>query len=576
MPYFYKEFIDKTVVLRCDWEATIDIITNKATISATLSYDTSKRGLWNSPNVNGNKAIAYIKINDKTYRFDVPTMSGNKNHIVGTVKSDPIKLNDEASTPININCTLDFGETLKFYKSLISSEFIEAKSLFMADLIRYIEPVYRTSHISGTSGSLILGVDHTFIIEKAHDDFTHTIEYFCGTKSGMLCNQEPGVTVSANLPIDLAKEQTERPYVDIDFKITTYYGDAPLKNETVTKRYDMPDSVAPSCTIAVSDAEALTDTYGAYVQRWSRLFINVAPTISYDAPIVRYTISANGTVYEIENNTVTTSLLKNSGKQTVSVVVTDSRGRTATDEVEIDVLPWANPYVHLKAPFRTDADGNYQSDGEYITIAFDASVSPLNGKNSAEYRFEWRKVSGLAPGKDILEHYADMLTVTDGKFTFEADKGAAYEITLYVTDDFYTSDQSRGGSNAVVLMHFGSDGESMAVGGYATLKGVLDVFFKLYPRGGFIYPKLTTINETTPNTYYCENPQDLGLPSRLAAVVKDPFVMEVVPISDDGNVMHRITTCPSDVNEVPLMLVRSLQGAEWKPWFNVVSGEDYA
>lgn len=439
-----------------------------------------------------------------------------------------------------------------------------------------VDGITRTT-VGEVYGDYILGNEQTLSITRKRTEFTHKVEYTCGAASGLIRNNSTDETITFTLPVDLALQNTTDTKVSVVFSVTTYYNGTDIGTKTKTVAFTMPESVAPSCSLSVSDAEKYTDTYGGYVQRKSRLYINVTPTLAYNSPIVKYEISANDAIYDIQTNTVTTALLKASGKQTVSVTVTDGRGRTGTAEVEIDVLPWSKPDVIKITTFRTDENGNDDSDGEYITAHFDVSVSPLNNKNSATYILAWKKVSGLDQNRATLSNYSGVYSVTDGTYTFKADKDTAYEVTLSVTDDFETGEQTRGGSNAVVLMHFGSDGESMAIGGYATLRGVLDVFFKLYPRGGFIHPKLSSINETTPNTYYCENPQDLGLPSRLAADVKDPFVFDVVPISENGeNVMQRITTCPSDVNEKPLVLVRSLQGANWKPWFDVVSGKDYA
>lgn len=566
------------ITFSVEWRAEQDILNGTMTMYYDCYVDTSKcasayiKGLSNGVSL---QALGISYAYGETFTITRIDPVGKRK--VSSFVSKPIEVGENDITAY-VTCNfIDGGDDkCKAYSNLttyVNANHLDCKT---SEPIT-VSGLTRTT-IGEVYGDHILGNEQTLSLTRKRTEFTHKVEYICGTASGLLL---PADSTTENLlfelPVDLAKQNTEKITVDVTFNVTTYYNGQSLGTRTETVTFTMPDSVAPSCSLNVSDAENYADAYGGYVQRQSRLYINVTPTISYDSPIVKYEISANGAIYDIETNTFTTGVLKNSGKQTISVIVTDGRGRTGTANAEIEVIPWAKPDAIKINTFRTDADGNSDSNGEYITAHFDASVSPVNNKNSASYKIRYQKVSGLGQGEDPLDEYRNVYSITDGTYTFKADKDSTYEITLIVTDDFDEDSVSRGGSNAVILMHFGSDGESMAVGGLATLRGVLDVFFKLYPRGGFVHPKLTSINETTPNTYYCDSPQDLELPSRLAADVNDPFIFEVIPISDDGeNVMQRITTCPSDVNEKPLVLVRSLQGENWKPWFDVVSGKDYA
>ena len=562
------------ITLSVEWRVEQDILNSTNTYYYDIYVDTSKCA---SAKYEGTGIIDLrgSKIPDITFKindYELSRLDRVGKNKIGSCHTEAQAVGEEA-TSFSIN----LGHTGYFYAYTDLTTYVKDNIKDNSYRWYTVNGITRTT-AGDIYGDYILGNTHTLKLTRVRDEFTHKVEYYCKNSSKLLLLDNSKVeTINFEPPVEWSAQNTTGTTVSVTFDVTTYYDGTPIGTKTKTVTFTMPPEVKPSCTVAVRDYENLIDTYGGYVQRQSRLYINVTPTLSYNSPIVKYEISANGAIYDIETNTFTTGVLRNSGKQTVSVVVTDGRGRTGTATVEIDVIPWSKPDAIKINTFRTDVDGNNDSEGEYITAHFDASVSPVNNKNSASYKIQYKKVSGLGQGEDNLDEYQNVYSITDGTHTFKADKDSTYEVTLIVTDDFDEDSISRGGSNAVVLMHFGSDGESMAIGGLATLRGVLDVFFKLYPRGGFVHPKLTSIDETTPNTYYCDSPQDLELPSRLAADVNDPFIFEVIPISDDGeNVMQRITTCPSDVNEKPLVLVRSLQGENWNPWFDVVSGKDYA
>lgn len=424
-----------------------------------------------------------------------------------------------------------------------------------------------------------LGTSQTLTVTQYSSGCTHSIKAVCGTSTYYV--KADGTTSASEVkhddcsipftpPIGWSSQEPENTVVSVSYTITTYYGNTKIGECNYTKTYAIPSSVKPSCTVKVTDAESLTNVYGNYVQRHSRLSIVVTPTISYGSAIVEYEITANGVVYRTDENTVTTAVLKNSGQQTISVVVTDGRGRTGTASVTINVLPWAKPDVIRLSTFRTDADGKDESGGEFITAHFDVSVSPLNNKNSASYMLRYQKIAGTDQHDINLTAYNNKLSVTEGTYTFKADKGSVYEVTLFVTDDFDTGSQTRGGSNAVVLMHFGADGESIGIGGYATLKGVLDVFFKLRTSGGFMFPEMTgesLFAYQTPGVWWCDNIQDY---SGFSDNISCPACLVVLPCGDNDRITQIIITCPdAGSGDIPEIYLRQLRQASWGAWYTI-------
>lgn len=573
--HFYKRFIDDTIELFAEWTATPDVVTNTAIISVTLYYDASKRGVLNSPTIDGNKAFAYATIDGQRYNFDVPTMSGSKKHLVGTITSKPVKLNDEAITPFEISCYLDFGEMERFYESLLSTDYKAIRSVSANSGTEYVGKVMRTSYLESITGEKVLGVAHSYTINKPDEEFTHKIEYFCGEKSGLICEPTPDIVVPVALPKDLALESTDKSTFKVTIKVTTYLSGVKLKESTTEELYEVSADCHPTCSISVVDGEDLTEKYGGFVQGNSRFVITTTPSLAYTSPIEVYSVLANGE--ELDKEVSTSAVIRNAGAQTIKATVTDARGRTSPEATAtIDVIPWEKPRVTDLRAFRCDENGEPNSLGGYMKVTFDAEISPVNNKNSAKYVISYQQTSGIGSGIKEITDYGGQYSVEGGTYIFEAEKNAYYAISITAYDDFGEDTRSKGGATAVVLMNLLASGLGLCFGNIATLDGVCEIAFKTYPSGGFIYPKLKTGDSLfglrTPNIYYCESPQDIGgMPSDEDIEINDPFVVEVLPLDSDGDeIIQRLTTFPTN-NTNPKVLIRALRQSSWSKWHVIYS-----
>jgi putative methionine-R-sulfoxide reductase with GAF domain len=65
----------------------------------------------------------------------------------------------------------------------------------------------------------------------------------------------------------------------------------------------------------------------------------------------------------------------------MTVTVTDSRGRQATDTEVIDVLDYGLPVISAVTAFRSDAAGAVLQTGEYIAVKASLVVSPITGNS---------------------------------------------------------------------------------------------------------------------------------------------------------------------------------------------------
>lgn len=559
-----RYFCNNTCIMFFDWSATPDVLTGTHTVTFKIYLDTSSTERISTVSAYSNKS--YVTFNNETKYYSTPKVSSKGKTLMGTVSFASVKIGESSKT-FSLKAAV-YLNGMRAYTSLTSyitsAEYVNCVDAITLDGISRISKIENV----GTASERVLGNNHYYTINKAHDNFTTTIRYTCGNKSGYICQKTSDTRVLVNLPIELAECNTEGAELTVSLYVYTYYGNDEIANNEDSAGYaiyTIPKTLRPSCTISLSDAEKLKDTYGAYVQQQSRFKIEVSPVLAYNSPIKKYVISANGKTYQtgdtdFDPSNILTGLLIDSGESTITATVTDGRGRSYTTSVTVEVIPWLKPVVKKITVHRTDAEGVEKSGGEYITVNFDAEVSPLNNLNSASYMLRYQKSSGLDQNDISLTDYKNMLTVTDGEYRFPADIYATYQITIFATDNFDTGSRKTSASSAVTLINFGADGESIAFGVLATIAKTLEVAFKQYPSGGFMFPTIepgsSLYGIRTPNVYTCENGQDVG-----QSPTNDPYTLIVLPGGGEGDLIQIAITA------VPEIYIKRLTDASWSGWY---------
>ena len=127
---------------------------------------------------------------------------------------------------------------------------------------------------------------------------------------------------------------------------------------------DVPNSVVPSIS-AINLSEAVSGIaaqFGGYVQTRSKLNVSITAAGTQSSTITGYRTTVNGTTYT--GTSFTTGTLSTAGSNTISVTVTDSRGRTATRTSTFTVLAYAPPSLTKFSAERCNSDGTQpQRDG---------------------------------------------------------------------------------------------------------------------------------------------------------------------------------------------------------------------
>lgn len=326
------------------------------------------------------------------------------------------------------------------------------------------------------TGTKTLGVKQTFAFTKP-TGYAVELTYRCGSEFGTAVSKTTSNTGSFTPPISLASQNVTGKNVTIIYTLTSYLG--PTKKDTVTYThvFSIPDSIAASCSIAVSDDAGYANTYGGYVQRQSRFKIDVTPDVSnsYGAAVISYKIVANGSVYTEPN--VVTDVVR--GSNVITAEVTDSRGFVTKVTETVTVLPYARPKISSMSVVRT-------SD-TLLQVTFSAEVSSLNGSNSATYTVRYQRISGESHGDTYaISEYTGMYSVVNGTYSFWAHSDSSYNVWLEVRDNFTASDPStisRVGPSATQLFSIYRTGKGWAFGKTADTDNAVDFGWDTYHRG---------------------------------------------------------------------------------------------
>lgn len=335
-----------------------------------------------------------------------------------------------------------------------------------------LTPIPRVSTITASNGKL--GTAQTLTVTRQDTSFTHTVTYKCGSASGTLVTKSTNTSISWTPSLDLAKQNTTGTSVSVVFTITTYTGSTSLGTSTKTISCTMPSSIKPSTpTISVSDGKGYYSTYSAYVQSKSTFSVSISSSGSYGSTISSYSSSANGSTYTTAS--FTTAVIKSSGTLTISVTVTDSRGRTASNSVTVTVLPYSSPAVSALKAIRCTSTGTASSSGAYLKVIFSAKVSSLNSKNTATYTLSYKKKSATSYTNVTLTSYSNTYTVSNGSYIFEADTSTTYDIKVVAKDNFSNISRVTDGAATIKVLSILKNGLGLAIGKVVELSEYFDV-----------------------------------------------------------------------------------------------------
>lgn len=241
--------------------------------------------------------------------------------------------------------------------------------------------IARASSISVSGSQLSSGVSVT--IDRKSNSFTHKVEYKFVESDWTTVSSDAATSASFTPPVSLATQIPSAETGALTVRVTTFNGSTQI-GDPVTKSINLkvPTNMVPSLSglSATRIDNGVPSSWGIYVKGKSQVKITASGANgAQGSTIVGYSISGPG--LSINASSGTSEVLSSTGTLTYTCTVTDTRGRTASKTVSINVVDYTYPNISMSAE-RCTSDGTKNINGTYLRIVITFSYASVSGKNS--------------------------------------------------------------------------------------------------------------------------------------------------------------------------------------------------
>lgn len=400
-----------------------------------------------------------LTINGTAYSFTfTAALTGSQTKTLFT-KTVTVTHGSDGSKSCAFSCTAGINVTLSgtYYGTVSTSG------------VGTFNTIARATAPTVSASSVNMGASITINMPRAASTFVHTLTYKFGSATGTI-GSSLGTSQAWTVPLSLASQIPNGTSGTCTVTCQTYSGSTLVGTKTVTFTAKVPSSVVPTISsVAVADTNTTYATkFANLVQSKSKAKFTITAAGAYGSTIKAYKTEIEGKAYT--GATPTTATLTTSGSVIAKVTVTDSRGRTATTNKTITVIPYTAPQITIFNCFRSNATGVADYDGTNVKVSLSYSVATANNKNTASYKLEMLK-NGDTAWSTIKS--GNTFTLTENTVTgaiFSPD--SAYEVRVTVTDYFTTVTRIVDIPTAFTLLDFNASGRGIAFGKVSEGDGV--------------------------------------------------------------------------------------------------------
>jgi len=357
----------------------------------------------------GNTIIAQVKASDKQWTLDT--------------KSNITLLSGTASVPYDGSGSLPVE-----YAIDMDQAFYQYAPDIVATGTMPLTPYTQPASVPSLSASSVEMETPVTIFTNRKDAYTHTISYKFGGVSGIIANNV-GDSVSWTPPVELANQIPNDTTGICIITCETFSNGESVGTKQANLDLTVPASVVPTITAFTANRvdNGVPSAWGIYVKGYSKVRLQTTAVGAYGSTIQSCAVSG-----ELPGADVTTGVLNTVGEKQFSVTVKDSRGRSATASVTINVVDYRKPSIGGMAFARCDADGTDNDDGTSIKAYGVIAIASCEGKNSYTAQVQYKLPSAInwTDAGDYLSGNTSVYAVglTD----------ATYEVRIAVTDGLNT------------------------------------------------------------------------------------------------------------------------------------------
>lgn len=270
-------------------------------------------------------------------------------------------------------------------------------------------------------------------ITRMKSSFTHTVKYQISsdyTKS----TTGVGTSDSYTIPNSWAASVPNASSINLTVTVTTYSGSTSLGGSIKRVTVNVPSSWVP--TIGSISATPINGFNGLYLKGVSKATIAVSSgAASTGATIVSYKYAGNnisGTNSSTStSNSKSTDILATIGTNTYTVTITDSRGRTGTKTIDIEVLNYSKPSIR-ETVGRYTSGGVADNFGDHGRIIIAGSYTNITGNTwTITAKYKKRLYSTYTTVNTWTEQTGAIALNSD---LFVADVDSAYDCWVEIVD----------------------------------------------------------------------------------------------------------------------------------------------
>lgn len=325
----------------------------------------------------------------------------------------------------------------------------------------------RATTPSLSASSVTMGNTMRITLTPADSSFKHKIRY----EFGSLVSQVDGLTSGTGFtsqgttyhdftpPVALGNQIPNDTSGTAKLIVYTYKSDGThIGTQTVNLTINVPSYTPTISNIALTGNSLLS---GMYVQGKSIVKAVITALSSYGATIKSISSTVDGKTYS--GSSFTSSALSN-GSKSVSVTVTDTRGKTATKTSDAFTV-----YAY-SAPTITSFTLVRQSDETTVIATVKGSVSSVNSKNA-------KTITVTLDG--VTKTITSSSYTINGTATFtDVDTDSTLTGTAKITDSYTSVTKETVLPTVAVTMDFHNSGKGIALGKVAELANLFEVAWK--------------------------------------------------------------------------------------------------
>lgn len=166
-------------------------------------------------------------------------------------------------------------------------------------------------------------------------------------------------------------------------------------------------------------------------------------------------------------------VIDSSSNQTAQIVITDSRGNTASYSLNITMLEWKTPSAIVRAT-RT---ANYYSE---TTVFADATFSSLDGKNTITILWEYKE-------KSASTYTAGGSLADGGSAIVSLDNEKAWDVRFNISDRLASVSYNVGVEIGIPIVFFDKDKRSMSINKFPSNSSSLEIKGNTYHDGDILF-----------------------------------------------------------------------------------------